>query len=224
MHKRINFIFSVGFLFLLFQLFSPPILASTTQSLRHTFIIQAGNAKGTYDKNGNKILKAVQTGGVNILKLDELLNGRTAELPIGSIIFLHFPTGQHNITITPAKGIIEGAPGKYNLPKGDIAVLKVVGQGTATITVTTNLSSKQSKIVNAANNTYNWAGYERTTGGPFTDITSNWIVPTASASSGDTYSSAWAGIDDGNDTNHDLIQIGTASDYLSGSPSYIKQY
>lgn len=69
--------------------------------------------------------------------------------------------------------------------------------------------------VNASQST-NWSGYAET-GSGFTSATANWTVPSVSASSGATYSSAWVGID--GDGNQNLIQTGTESDY-SGRAHY----
>jgi hypothetical protein len=62
----------------------------------------------------------------------------------------------------------------------------------------------------------NWSGYAET--GTFTGVQSTWIVPTVSASSSPTYSSAWIGVDGFNNSN--LIQTGTEEDYYSGSAHY----
>jgi Peptidase A4 family/Concanavalin A-like lectin/glucanases superfamily len=226
MIKKISlFVFSVLFIVLLTQFVTlkkaTAAASNQTETKTTTFNISGGNGNDANDANGKPILKANKTRGYNVIGLDASLNGRTAELPVGTLVFLHFPTGNSKISINPDKGIVEGAKGRYNLPNGDIALLRVVGQGSATITVTTK-EGLGKRTTNAAHNSTNWSGYERTgTNGSFTDITSYWTVPTASScGSGDTYSSAWVGIDDGNDSNHDLIQTGTESDCVSGSPFY----
>jgi hypothetical protein len=63
----------------------------------------------------------------------------------------------------------------------------------------------------------NWAGYAET-GSGYTSASVTWTVPTASASSGDTYGSDWVGID--GDGNQDLIQTGTEEDYVGGQAQY----
>ena len=63
----------------------------------------------------------------------------------------------------------------------------------------------------------NWSGYA-VTGGPYTSITGSWKVTAVSASSRQTYSSTWIGIDGFNDSN--LIQTGTEADYYNGSAHY----
>ena len=63
----------------------------------------------------------------------------------------------------------------------------------------------------------NWAGYAKT-GSGYTSASVTWTVPTASASSGDTYGSDWVGID--GDGNQDLIQTGTEEDYVGGQAQY----
>ena len=63
----------------------------------------------------------------------------------------------------------------------------------------------------------NWSGYA-ITGGPYTAITGSWTVTKVSASSRQTFSSTWIGIDGFNDSN--LIQTGTEADYYNGSAHY----
>ncbi len=223
MIKRISLIiFSIVLLILVAQFAHHNVFAvasnPTTTTSTSTFTIRGGNLNDTYDQNGNKILKPNQSNGYNVITLDASLNGRTAELPVGSRIFLHFPAGKHNVTINPVKGVVETPQGIYHFPNGNIKILTVVGQGTATITVTETKVSRNGKVTNAASTSQNWSGYARTTGGTYTDITSSWTVPTAQASTSATYSSAWIGIDGA--TNSNLIQTGTESDYVSGSASY----
>ena len=186
-----------------------------------TINIQGGNGNDKYDVNGKEILQAKNNHGYNIIQLDEGSNKRTAELPVGTLIFLHFPTGEHHVSVSPDHVVLDWPHGEVHLPAGDIGLLKVVGTGPATITVITTkkvyptLNLTQS----TASSTANWSGYVHQTGGPYTDIVSYWTVPTASScSGGDKYSSAWIGLDGVN--NNDLIQIGTESDCLSGSPFY----
>jgi hypothetical protein len=62
----------------------------------------------------------------------------------------------------------------------------------------------------------NWSGYAET--GTFTGASATWTVPSVSASSSATYSSAWVGVDGFN--NDDLIQTGTEEDYYSGGAHY----
>ncbi len=231
MIKRISFI--VFSFFLSIALFSGfihhKVLAvasnQTDTTSIFTFTIQGGNGNDLNDKNGQAILKSKQVRGYNIIALDASLHGRTAELPVGSLIFLHFPTGEHNISINPAKGVVEGAKGTYNPARGDIAVLQVVGQGTATITVTEVKSSKKGGVSNSTYSDGHWSGYVHKTGGAYTDVTSYWKVPTSSSCSGISNSSAWVGIDDGTDASHDLIQTGTESDCISnGQGGYVPYY
>ncbi|HWC83186.1 MAG TPA: G1 family glutamic endopeptidase [Pseudonocardiaceae bacterium] len=63
----------------------------------------------------------------------------------------------------------------------------------------------------------NWSGYAET-GSGYTSAEATWTVPSVSASSSDTYSSAWVGID--GDGNSNLIQTGTEADYTGGSAHY----
>ena len=62
----------------------------------------------------------------------------------------------------------------------------------------------------------NWSGYAET--GTFTGVSGTWTVPTVSATSSATYSSAWIGVDGFNNSN--LIQTGTEEDYYSGAAHY----
>jgi hypothetical protein len=63
----------------------------------------------------------------------------------------------------------------------------------------------------------NWSGYAET-GGGYTNASATWTVPSVSATSSSTYSSAWVGID--GDGNSNLIQTGTESDYQNGQATY----
>ena len=62
----------------------------------------------------------------------------------------------------------------------------------------------------------NWSGYAKS--GSYSSATAQWVVPSVSATSSSSYSSAWVGID--GFTNSSLIQTGTESDYYSGSAHY----
>src|SRR5436305_11184523 len=147
MIKRIRFVFFSILLVVLFvSLIHRTASAASNQTVSNstTFFIRGGNGNDAFDANGNPILKPHQVRGINIITLDASLKGRTAELPVGTLIFLHFSTpGQ--VSVNPNKGVVEGAKGKHHLPNGDIAILQVVGQGTATITVTTKVSTKGTK-------------------------------------------------------------------------------
>jgi hypothetical protein len=63
----------------------------------------------------------------------------------------------------------------------------------------------------------NWSGYAKT-GSGYTNASVTWNVPTAQATSSDTYGSNWVGID--GDGNSDLIQTGTEEDYVGGQAQY----
>jgi len=63
----------------------------------------------------------------------------------------------------------------------------------------------------------NWSGYAET-GSGYKSAVATWTVPSVSATSSSTYSSAWVGID--GDGNSDLIQTGTESDYVNGQAEY----
>jgi hypothetical protein len=104
------------------------------------FFIKGGSGTDVYDAKMNKILKPTQFEGYNMISLDPSLNGRTAELPIGTKIFVDFTraltSGSYKVSINPEKGIVEFDEGLYTSPKDKLWLLKVVNQGTATITVT----------------------------------------------------------------------------------------
>ena len=63
----------------------------------------------------------------------------------------------------------------------------------------------------------NWSGYA-ITDSTYQSITGSWIVPSVTATHGQTYSSAWIGIDGFN--NSDLIQTGTEQDASKSGNSY----
>jgi len=104
------------------------------------FFIKGGNGNDVYDAKGNKILKPNQLHGQNIIELDPSLNGRTAELPVGTKILVDLSgalyRGLYKVSINPKKGVVEFDEGTYTSPKDDVWLLGVVGQGSATITVT----------------------------------------------------------------------------------------
>jgi hypothetical protein len=71
---------------------------------------------------------------------------------------------------------------------------------------------------NAGWTSSNWSGYARGVSSPATSITGEWQVPTVTSTPGNSYSSAWIGIDGFNDT--DLIQTGTEEDWTGGHAVY----
>src|SRR6266446_1314711 len=130
MIKRIGLIiFSLSLFLLIGQLVHLKVSAATSSQTytnsTTTFNIRGGNGNDLYDENGKAILRPNQVQGYSVITLDASLNGRTAELPVGTIVFLHFPKGENKVNINP-KGVVEGAKGKYHMPNGDIAILKVV--------------------------------------------------------------------------------------------------
>jgi len=62
----------------------------------------------------------------------------------------------------------------------------------------------------------NWSGYAKS--GSYSSATAQWVVPSVSATTKASYSSAWVGID--GFTNSSLIQTGTESDYYNGAAHY----
>ena len=223
MIKRISFIVFSFFLIALFANFihhrELAVAASQTSTITSTTVtIRGGNLNDAYDTSGKPILKP-EHGGIII---NSSHNGRTAELPVGTKIVLYFPTGEPEISINPQKGIVEAAKGTYDLPKGEIGVLEVVGQGAATITVTKRFSSNKGKLsIGTTNISQNWSGYEHNgTSGQYTDITSNWTIPTASCGTAtNTAAEPWIGIDGSN--NGYIIQAGTDSNCdANGNANY----
>jgi hypothetical protein len=77
-----------------------------------------------------------------------------------------------------------------------------------------------------AGSSLNWSGYE-TTGGTYTSVGANWIVPNSTAPAGATVNelsadATWVGI--GGVSSRDLIQAGTQTVFQNGSPSYQAWY
>jgi hypothetical protein len=101
-----------------------------------TFTIRGGNRNDTYDASGKAILKPHKQQGYNFITLDASYGGGTAELPVGALIFLRYPMGLHKVVINPVKGVVEYPGAVYYLPLGVDGIYKVVGEGTATLTVT----------------------------------------------------------------------------------------
>jgi len=114
-----------------------PALAVGQKAI-YTFYIQGGNSNDKTDPEGHPIIHATIDSGVNVVELNPSLAGRTAELPVNTLIYLRFPQGSYNITITPNKDVVE-SPDRYGIPTsvpiGFIGLLNVVGQGSATIQV-----------------------------------------------------------------------------------------
>lgn len=91
--------------------------------------------------------------------------------------------------------------------------------GAATVPATATVNAADHLISHQHNASYssNWSGYAKT-GSGFTSAQGTWTVPSVSATSSATYSSAWVGID--GDGNSNLIQTGTESDYVNGRAQY----
>lgn len=71
---------------------------------------------------------------------------------------------------------------------------------------------------NAGWTSSNWSGYAGAVSSRATSITGEWQVPTVTKTTGNSYSSAWVGIDGFNDA--DLIQTGTEEDWAGGHAVY----
>jgi hypothetical protein len=66
----------------------------------------------------------------------------------------------------------------------------------------------------------NWAGYVAHNN-TYSDALAEWTLPTATGVSGtDDYSSSWVGIGLGNSSPDPLMQAGSESDWLNGTPQY----
>jgi hypothetical protein len=63
----------------------------------------------------------------------------------------------------------------------------------------------------------NWSGFAAT-GTTFSSVSATWVVPTATCTSGNQYSSAWVGLD--GYSSRTVEQTGTDSDCAGGAPSY----
>lgn len=66
---------------------------------------------------------------------------------------------------------------------------------------------------------HNWSGYAiQSRRKKFNSISGDWIVPSVKATSQNTYSAAWIGMDGFN--NQSLIQVGTIQAYVNGKATY----
>ncbi len=90
----------------------------------------------------------------------------------------------------------------------------VTSSGTASAAASSPLIGVRSATQRAGTESLNWSGY--TIPGTFTGISGSWTVPTVTPSPTPTYSSTWIGIDGVSDRS--LIQTGTESDFVNGSP------
>src|SRR5260370_19224948 len=103
---------SVLFIWLIWQRL--PYIASHVPTWT-TFYIHTGDLNDTLDANGKPILKPQYNSGINSIRLNASLNGRTAELPIGTYIALYFPHGRFTVSINPENGILKRIRGIYDL-------------------------------------------------------------------------------------------------------------
>jgi Peptidase A4 family len=96
------------------------------------------------------------------------------------------------------------------------------GFGPSTAAVTAPLVSHRPAIVatrvSAGWTSTNWSGYATSVSSPARSVVGHWKVPTVSATTHNTYSSSWTGID--GFTNSSLIQTGTEQDWVNGRPFY----
>src|SRR5437899_771195 len=112
--------------------------SSSSSSDNDTVIltIKSGTGNNPNDANGKAILKPKQAGNYKIFEFDSTLNNRTADLPIGTLVFVNFPGEKHDVSISPNKGVVERAKGKYHLPKNTVTLLKVIGEGSVRVSIT----------------------------------------------------------------------------------------
>jgi hypothetical protein len=163
--------------------------------------------------------------GIRFLELSQAQQRQTIEVPVGTTVFLRLESasGTLGYTIDPPRGVLESPPGSYHLPRGVIGLVRAVGTGTATITVTEVKYKKATESKNISGCSNCWSGYV-INGGPFAFVQGQWRVPTIQEQGGSQVSSAWIGIDgDGVDP---LIQVGTGHDYdcCIFGPSYFAWY
>ena len=74
---------------------------------------------------------------------------------------------------------------------------------------------------NATTTSTNWSGYAAT-GGTYTSVSSSWVEPTGTCSSGDQYSSFWVGLDGYNSDS--VEQTGSEVDCAGRTPEYYSWY
>lgn len=68
---------------------------------------------------------------------------------------------------------------------------------------------------------YNWAGYTAT-GGTFTAVSGNWVIPSTTTSGSVSADAEWIGI--GGISSNDLIQVGTQTIFNNGQATYQAWY
>ena len=74
---------------------------------------------------------------------------------------------------------------------------------------------------NATTTSANWSGYAAT-GGTYTSVSSSWVEPTGTCSSGDQNSSFWVGLD--GYISDSVEQTGTEADCAGRTPAYYSWY
>jgi hypothetical protein len=73
---------------------------------------------------------------------------------------------------------------------------------------------------NGFNQSGNWSGYAVTGGSLYYAVSGCWTVPTVTSTGGNTFSTAWIGLDGYVSGDTDLIQAGTEQDWYEGSVRY----
>jgi Peptidase A4 family len=163
-----------------------------------------------------------QNASYPALDLSQDDSGKTAAIPVGTLVFIRMGGGDFQYTVDPASGVLDALTGEIHLPGSVTFALTATGPGTATITVT----GAPSPGTTAGMQSYNWSGYMLQDGvGAYNDAFGYWVVPAVQkppyGSDNNGYRSAtWVGIDGWNSDN--LIQVGTSENYDDGGtgPSY----
>jgi Peptidase A4 family/Putative Ig domain len=151
--------------------------------------------------------------GMRTITLGQEENGRTFEIPVKTYVLVRYAEafGVQGYLVDPLHGVLESPAGLMHMPMGVMGVLRAVKLGTATITVKAFSKRNLTPRANVRGSTDpSWSGYALK-GGPFSFIQGQWRVPTVQEQGGDTYSSAWIGIDGAN--SNTVLQVGTAHDY-----------
>jgi Peptidase A4 family len=183
------------------------------------------------------IPRVENVAGKPLVKLGVSDSDQILAVKSGTYILLRSDgSGALGFEFTPP-GIVVPPPGRIHLPNGAIGILHAVNPGTVTIKIKTakpRLPGGPTAPGGSGNPSGipspNWSGYvvgAGGVGGPFTQVSGSWTVPTVTGDGGSA-SSAWIGI--GGFTSSSLIQVGTDQDWNSGvlgigeGPSYSAWY
>lgn len=166
-------------------------------------------------------LKGSKLGRHTTFRFDKSKSNKVAVLPKGTLISLAFPEGQIKVQVLPSRGIIEIPKAKYNLPRNVNGILKVTGEGSATILINQTASGNATHNSDYASN---WSGYYKTGDpGSFEHISSHWTVPAVKCGSGVSEITAWVGfdgIDQSGVENDTVLQTGTSAECNNNVATY----